>query len=98
MSSKIAKNSYDILTRLSECQILTISQLSAFNQRSRQVVRRNIRTLRSEGFLASKEEGYGQGKGRREKIISLTTKGIEFLRDEGILSDKDNFYEKKFNR
>lgn len=94
MSSKITKNSYDILTRLSDCQILTISQLSAFNQRSRQVVRRNIRTLRREGFIASKELGYGQGKGRREKIISLTAKGIEFLRDEGILSDKATFMKK----
>ena len=92
--NKITKNIYDILTRLSECQILTISQLSSLNQRSRQVVRRNIRTLRSEGFIASKEKGYGQGKGRREKIISLTTKGIEFLRDEGVLSDKTTFMKK----
>jgi len=68
--------------------MLTISQLSALNQRSRQVVRRNIRTLKGKGFIASGEKGYGQGKGRREKIIYLTTKGVKILRDKGILSDK----------
>ena len=92
--NKITKNSYDILTQLAECQILTISQISAFNQRSRQVIRRTIRSLGREGFIASKEQGYGQGKGRQEKIISLTTKGIEFLRDEGILSDNATFMKK----
>ena len=95
MSSKITKKSYDILTRLAECQILTISQLSALNQRSRQVVRRNIRTLEGKGFIASGEKGYGQGKGRREKIICLTTKGVKFLRNKGILSDKATLMTKK---
>ena len=91
MSSKLTENSYDILTRLAECQMLTISQLSAFSQRSRQVVRRNIRTLGGKGFIACGEKGYGQGKGRREKIISLTGKGVKFLRSEGILLDKATF-------
>lgn len=95
MSSKITKNNYDILTRLAECQVLTISQLSAFNQRSRQVVRRNIRTLEGKGFVASKEEGYGQGKGRRGKIIYLTTKGVKLLRNKSILSDKATLMTKK---
>ena len=95
MSYKITKNSYDILTQLAECRILTTTQLSAFNQRSRQVIRKNIRILTSDGLIDSKEQGYGYGRGRPENIIFLTQKGIEFLQDEGILSDNPTFIAKK---
>ena len=83
---KLTKNSYDILSQLVECQMLTITQLSVFHHRSRQVIRRNIRKLESEGMVGSKEQGYGQGQGRPEKIIFLTEKSMELLKNEGLLS------------
>lgn len=94
MSLRITKNSNAILTQLVECRILTTNQLSAFNQSSRQVIRKNIRMLISEGLIGSKKQGYGHGRGRPENIIFLTQKGIEFLRDEGILSDNPTFIAK----
>jgi len=88
---KITENSYEILTQLVECQILTTTQLSIFNQRSRQVIRRNIRKLESDGFIASKKQGYGQGQGRPEKILFVTEKGMALLKDKGFLSDHATF-------
>lgn len=85
---KLTKNSYDILTQLVECRMLTITQLSAFSLRSRQVVRRNIRNLISKDLISFKEQGYGQGPGRPEKIIFLTEKGFGLLKNEGFLSDR----------
>lgn len=85
---KITRHSYNILTQLVECQILTTVQLAVFNQRSCQVIRRNVRKLESSGLIASKKKGYGLSQGRPEKRLFLTDQGAKLLKDEGFLSDK----------
>lgn len=95
MSLRITKNSHEILVKIAECRVLTGRQLSAFCRRSRQVIRKDMRNLISRGFIDSKEQGYGRGQGRPEKIIFLTEKGIKFLKDEGILSGSARFIKKE---
>ena len=95
LSHGITENSHEILVKLAECRVLTGKQLSAFCRRSRQVIRKDMRNLISRGLIASKEQGYGRGQGRPEKVIFLTQKGIKFLKDEDILSGSARFIKKE---
>lgn len=76
-----------ILSLISEHGILTVTQLAALTQRSRQVVRRRMRFFISEELILTRMRGYGRGPGRPEDIIFLTEKGVMLLRNEGIISD-----------
>ena len=87
MSGKIIKGDIDILYHITEYKFLTVKQLVALSQRSTQVIRRRVRTLVDEGFIASYERGLGRGAGRRENIIVATEKCLKQLGDEGLISD-----------
>jgi hypothetical protein len=95
MTHKITKNSYKTLIQLAECRVLTSIQLSVLNQRSCQVVRRDIRLLEKEGFIDTGKQRHGQGRGRPADIIFLAPAGVKFLQDEGVLSNNATFIEKK---
>ena len=49
------KNDLALLASIAEHEALTVGQLSALSQRSRQVVRRRLRILESEGIIVAKE-------------------------------------------
>ena len=87
VSGKIIKGDIDILYHITEYKFLTVKQLVALSQRSTQVIRRRVRTLVDEGFIASYERGLGRGAGRRENIIVATEKCLKQLGDEGLISD-----------
>ena len=81
------KNDLALLASIAEHEVLTVGQLSALSQRSRQVIRRRLRILESEGIIAAKERGYGRSRGRPESLIFLTEDGAMLLKDKGILSN-----------
>ena len=81
------KNDLALLVSIAEHEALTVGQISALSQRSRQVVRRRLRILESEGIIAAKEGGYGRSRGRPESLIFLTEDGAMILKDKGILSN-----------
>ena len=47
------KNDLALLASIAEHEVLTVGQLSALSQRSRQVLRRRLRILESEGIIAA---------------------------------------------
>ena len=87
MIFNINKNDLALLASIAEYEVLTVGQLSALSQRSRQVVRRRLRVLESEGIIVSKERGYGRSRGRPESLIFLTEDGTMLLKDKGMLAN-----------
>lgn len=87
MIFNISKNDLALLGSIAEHEVLTVGQLSALSQRSRQVVRRRLRVFESKGIIVSKERGYGQSKGRPESLIFLTEDGVMRLKNKGMLSN-----------
>jgi hypothetical protein len=81
------KNDLALLASIAEHEVLTVGQLSALSQRGRQVVRRRLRILESEGIIVAKEGGYGRSRGRPESLIFLTEDGAMLLKDKGIISN-----------
>jgi len=68
-----------LIALLGKFKILTVSQLSLLSQRSRQVTRRRIRSLKDQGLISTRERPYGSGRGRPETLIFLTQSGQVFL-------------------
>lgn len=87
MDSKLNKGDKQILSLIALYRILTVSQLAALTQRSRQVVRRRLRYLSDEGFIINRMRGYGRSSGRPEEIIFLAEKAASILKDEGLFSE-----------
>jgi len=91
MDKDINKNDVVLLSYISECTIVTVSQLSALCRRSRQVIRRRLRLLEHDGLVITRIRGYGKNQGRPEEIISLTERGHKILQDEGIVPSTSVF-------
>jgi len=87
MALRLNKKDRKILSLIAEHKILTVSQLAALTQRSRQVIRRRLRLFLGENLVFTRMRGYGRGAGRPEDIIFLTEKGVMLLRNEEIISD-----------
>ncbi len=87
MALRLNKKDRKIVSLIAEHKILTVSQLAALTQRSRQVIRRRLRLFLGEELVFTRMRGYGRGAGRPEDIIFLTEKGVMFLRNEEIISD-----------
>ena len=86
MNSKLSRGDTKILSLIALYRILTVSQLAAITQRSRQVIRRRLRFLSHENLILTRMRGYGRGSGRPEDIISITETAAELLQNEGMFS------------
>jgi hypothetical protein len=88
VTSKIVKKDYNLLGFIADYKFLTVRQLSALSQRSRQVIRRRLRFFVSENLVEIRMRAYGRGRGRPEELIFLTEKGRQLLKDKEIISAK----------
>jgi len=95
VAGKITKGDVELLSCIAEYKFLTVKQLAALSQRSKQVIRRRLRFFESEYLIVMKERGFGKGSGRRENIIILSEKGMELLRDKDILSSHGTYITNK---
>lgn len=85
MGAALNKNDVELLTQLAEYRLLTVSQLAALRARSLQGVRRRMRWLEQEQLLRATTRGFGHGRGRPEKLISLADAGVDLLRRRELL-------------
>lgn len=92
MAGNITKDDIKLLSSIVEYKFLTVKQLAAISQRSQQVIRRRLRLFESEYLVVMRERGFGKGPGRRKNIIILSEKGMELLRNKGILSSHATYY------
>lgn len=79
---KITRKDRELIVFLGEFKLLTVSQLSALTQRSRQVLRRRIRFLASQELILARERSYGNKQGRPEDLIFLDEKGWELFHNK----------------
>ena len=86
MASKIANGDIKLLSAIAEFKFLTVKQLAVITQRSMQVIRRRLRSLRDECLISLKERDFGGISGRLEYISFLSEKGLELARGKEILS------------
>ena len=86
MAEKITNGDIKLLSAIAEYKFLTVKQLAVITQRSMQVIRRRLRSLRDECLISLKERDFGGISGRLEYISFLSEKGLEFVRGKEILS------------
>ena len=87
MDLRLKRRDMKILSLIALYRILTVSQLSAIIQRSRQVIRRRLRFLSHKNLIITRMRGLGGGSGRPEDIILITEKAAKLLQNEGFFSD-----------
>ena len=87
MDSRLNKGDKEILSFIALYRILTVSQLAALTQRSRQVIRRRLRFFSGEGLIINMIRGFGRSSGRPEEIIFLADKAARIFKDEGLFSE-----------
>ena len=80
MAFKLNKNDHQLLASIAEHRVLTVSQITAIQRKSKQVVRRRLNMMEKSGFILSGTVGFGQSRGRPEKTIFLTENGAALLR------------------
>ena len=82
MTIKLNKNDRSLLATIAEYRVLTTSQVTAIQHKSRQVVRRRLRQLEEAGVILSTPRGLGHSRGRPEKMVSLTQQGLDRISDD----------------
>ena len=87
MGSRLNKGDKKILSLIALYRILTVSQLAALTQRSRQVIRRRLRFFSGEDLIITRMRGFGRSSGRPEEIIFLAEKSARIFKDEGLFSE-----------
>ena len=91
MSFRLKENDCKILESIAEYRILTVTQIAAILHKSRQVVRRRLNDLEKAGLI--EVTGREFGRGRPENSLGLTERGVDVLKDNGLLN-QDVPYEK----
>jgi response regulator of citrate/malate metabolism len=79
MEAKITNRDRDLLELIYKFNLLTVSQLAALSQRSRQVIRRRVRFLTDQALVSTRERSYGNHRGRPEDLLYLAKSGWTFL-------------------
>jgi len=79
---KLNKNDRQLLATIAEHRVLTASQVTAIQNKSRQVVRRRLRQLEETGVIVTAPRGMGHRRGRPEKMVSLTQEGANRISDD----------------
>jgi len=85
---RITKKDLDVIKKIYEYRILTIPQIAALAFSTKYVARRRIKDLIDADLLEAKSRGFGRQRGRPERIISLSTEGIDLLRKKRIISSE----------
>jgi hypothetical protein len=85
MANKLNKNDRDLLTWLAEYRLLTISQIAALGAVGKPATRNRVAKLTHAGLTQERTPGFAGGRGRPERWVSLTDRGIEWLRAAELL-------------
>jgi DNA-binding transcriptional ArsR family regulator len=81
MEKRMTDREMDMLQLLAEHRMLTVPQLMDLLSTSDQMVRRHIRILTGTGLVTSSPRGLARVRGRPEQILSLTTVGVNALKE-----------------
>jgi hypothetical protein len=93
MSFRLRTSDCNILECLAEYRVLTVSQVAAIFHKSRQVARRRLHDLEEGGLVQVVGSEFGRGRGRPENSLGLAERGVDVLKERGLLG-QDVRYEK----
>jgi len=93
MSFRLRTSDCNILECLAEYRVLTVSQVAAIFHKSRQVARRRLHDLEEGGLVEVVGSEFGRGRGRPENSLGLAERGVDVLKERGLLG-QDVPYEK----
>jgi predicted ArsR family transcriptional regulator len=95
MSFRLKAADCNVLKCIAEHRVLTVSQIAAIFHKSRQVTRRRLHDLEEGGLIEVVGSELGRGRGRPESSLGLTKRGIDILKERGLLG-QDIQYEQVF--
>ncbi len=75
----------DVLHRVTECRLVATPQLAALLSRNAKSLAQRLSQLVAEGLLAEAVRGPGQRRGRPERVILPTARGVEVLQERGLI-------------
>jgi hypothetical protein len=85
MRFRMTTSDCEMLRWVAECRLVTTPQLGAFLTRNAKSLTQRISQLVGQGLLAEVPRGPGQHRGRPERVISVTERAVQALRErEGI--------------
>lgn len=73
-----------LLSDLGDFRILTVSQIAAISDGSVRVVRRRVAAMEAAGLIHTSPVGFGRGRGRPERAVSLAPAGMDLLKKEAV--------------
>jgi predicted ArsR family transcriptional regulator len=85
MSFRLKETDCNVLECIAEHRVLTVSQIAAIFHKSRQVTRRRLHDLEEGGLIEIVGTEFGRGRGRPENSLGLTERGIDILKERGLL-------------
>ena len=86
MADKLNKNNRELLASLAEYRLLTVSQIAALCSVGKPAARNRVGKLTKAGLATERTPVIASGRGRPERWVSLTERGIDSLRADGILA------------
>ena len=86
MPVRLNQQDLNLLASVAEYRILAIHQLSVLHQRNPQALRRRLNCLKEQGLIQFDTEGFGRGRGRPERLVSLCEEGVKVLQEKKILN------------
>ncbi len=89
MSTSADGHDLDLLGAIADLRVVTVHQLTLLSGRKEDTVRRQVGVLEKRQLVQAGTMAAGEGRGRPEKILSLTSLGLKFLCDAGLdMSEK----------
>ncbi len=85
MANKLNKNDRELLVFLAEYRLLTVSQIAALCAVGKPAARNRVGKLTNAELAKERTPAVASGRGRPERWVSLTERGIDWLRTDGVL-------------
>ena len=85
MAFRLKAGDYKTLESIAECRMVTVAQITALLNKKKQSVWRRLNELEKQGFLVINQREFGRGRGRPEKVLSLSEHGVDILKEKKLM-------------
>ena len=86
MAFRLKAGDYKTLEAIAECRIVTITQIAALLNKKKQSIWRRLNELERQGLVIINQREFGHGRGRPEKVLSLSEHGVDILKERQLIS------------
>ena len=85
MVAKLNKNDRALLAELAKYRLLTVSQIAGLCTIGKPAARKRVGKLVAAGLATERTPALARRRGRPERWVSLTVRGIDWLKEQGVL-------------